>query len=227
MPKAAAERPLEWATGRYGWDGFDLRELDRVVLDYAPIELALAKRWSRRSALGRACAGAVFALSLIGLMAAVLMGIATLAGVDGEALPVLVFACSGLGCAAVAGFFVPWLLTPYRQWDRTLCGLSVMIAVSAAASIVSVLARDLEAGPPWLLAAPCLVLLLAALGAIVGDVRLRTDAKPPPVDLAALTPDELDVLLAVRRKTLRVLRSRGVVSYPDCAAFEKAPLDPS
>lgn len=39
MPKAVAPEPAEWATGRYGFQDFDLHELYQVVRDYAFIEL--------------------------------------------------------------------------------------------------------------------------------------------------------------------------------------------
>jgi hypothetical protein len=225
MPKAAAIPPLEWATVHPGLGTFDIGELNRVVLDYGRIELETAKRWTRRSALGRACAAIMACLKVIGLLAAVLLGISLAAGVDGEGLVPLVYACSGLGCLAVVGFYVPWALTPYRQWDRSLCGISAMFAVVAAVSIGSVLVRDFEAAPRWLLVTPCAVLLVMAIGAIVGDFRFRTTVKPPPVDLAALSPEEIEILFSARRKALRQLRARSVVSYLDFDELDRTPLD--
>lgn len=227
MPKAAAIQPSEWATIHPGLGSFDIGELNRVVIDYAHIELALAKRWSRRTALGRVCAGLNQCLKVIGLMAMVLLAVVLLAGVDGEALVPVVYAGGFTACAGIVAFFVPWLLTPYRQWDRTLCGISVMAAVAAVASITAIAVRDFEAGPPWLLAVPCVLLLLVSIGAIIADYRLRTTGKPPAVDLATLSQAEIEVLLALRHKTLKHLRARSVVSYQDFAGFDAAPLDPN
>ena len=53
MPKAAAIRPNEWATIHVGMGSFDIGELNRVVLDYGYIELQPAKRWARRTPLGK------------------------------------------------------------------------------------------------------------------------------------------------------------------------------
>lgn len=76
-----------------------------------------------------------------------------------------------------------------------------------------------------MLAAPCSLLLIVAIGAIVGDYRFRSNAKPPTVDLKMLPPDEIDVLLTARRKALTCLRARGVVSYRDFTGFDNTPLD--
>lgn len=224
MPKAAAIQPMEWATIHPGLGTFDIGELNRVVLDYAYIELHMANRWSRRSTLGRVWAAMLYCIITIGLIAAVLMGLCLITGVDGVALMPIVYAGSGLGCAVVAGFFVPWALTPYRQWDRTLCGISVMMAVVAVVSIGSIYVRSFEAAPRWLLAAPCALLLIAAIGAVVGDFRFRTTEKPPTVDLRTLSAKEVDVLLAARRQALKRLRSRSIVAYSDFEKFDNTPL---
>ncbi|SDE15850.1 hypothetical protein [Glycomyces harbinensis] len=225
MPKAAAIQPLEWATIHPGFGTFDIGELNRVVLDYAYIELHMASRWTRRSALGRVFGGLLYSVVIIGLMAAVTLGLCLVTGVDGVALVPIVYVGTAFGCAVVAGLYVPWALTPYRQWDRTLCGISVMIAVIAVVSIGSIFARDFEAAPRWLLAAPCAVMLIVAIGAIVGDYRFRTTVKPPAVDVKALSPEEVDVLLAVRRRVLKSLRAKSIVSYSDFKVFDAAPLD--
>jgi cation transport ATPase len=224
MPKAAAIQPNEWATIHDNFEPFDLGALNRVVLDYAHIELANAKRWTRRSALGRACAAIVSCLKVLGLMAAVSLALFLLAGVDGEALVALVYSCATLSCAGVLGFFVPWLLTPYRQWDRTLSGISVMVAVAALLALGAACFRTFEAAPAWVLAPPCLLVLLVAVGALVGDYRLSTTAKPPAVDLESLSPQEIEVLIAARHRALRILRSRNVVSYKDFHGFDSSPL---
>jgi cation transport ATPase len=228
MPKAAAIQPLEWATVHDNFEGFDLAELNRVVIDYAYIELHRAGRWSRRSPLGRVCAALLYCLMTVGLIAAVGLGILLIAGVTEGEFPVFAtYIGAGLGCVVVAGFFVPWALTPYRQWDRTLCGISVMMAVVAVVSLGSIAARSFEAAPRWLLAAPCVLLLLVAIGAIVGNYRLRTTSKPPAVDIATLSPEEVEVLRAARRGALKRLRARNIVPYRDFAKFDAAPLDPA
>jgi hypothetical protein len=63
-----------------------------------------------------------------------------------------------------------------------------------------------------------------AIGAVVGDFRWRTSVKPPTVDLDGLSPEQVDVLLASRRRALKILRSRSVVAYGDFDAFDSAPL---
>ena len=225
MPKAAAIQPNEWATIHSNFDPFDIGELNRVVIDYAAVELWTAGRWHRRTALGRACAVAGRCLTVIGLMAAVTLALVLLAGVDGEALLPAVWAGAVLSCAGVLGFFVPWVLTPYRQWDRTLSGIAVMTIVIAVISLGALAFRDFAGAPRWALAVPCLVLLLVAVGARVGVHRLRSTAKPPAVDVGSLSRQQLEVLLAARRRALRILRSRNVVSYKDFPAFDAAPLE--
>lgn len=225
MPKAAAIQPNEWATIHPNFEGFDIGRLNRVVTDYAFVELAMAKRWHRRTGLGRACAviGRIF--TILGLMAGIALATFVLAGTDSEALLPVVWAGSALACVAVLGFFVPWALTPYRQWDRTLCGISVMMGVVALLSLGSVLVRGVTIVPLWSVLVPLAVLLLVAAGAIVADVRLRTTGKPPAVDLASLSPNEIEVLLKVRRRALTILRSRNIVAYADFRQFDESPLD--
>jgi hypothetical protein len=225
MPKAAAIQPNEWATTHDNFEPFDISELNRVVLDYAHIELTMAKRWYRRSALGRACAVIGSCCRILGLMAAVALALFLLTGVDGEALIPLVYGGAGLACVGVLGFLVPWALTPFRQWDRTLSGVSVMVAVLALLAFGAALFRTFEAAPTGTLAAPCLVPLLVSAGALVANVRFRTAAKPPAVDLESLSPEEVKVLLTARRAALKILRSRNIVSYADFRKLDETPLD--
>ncbi|MEU6246539.1 hypothetical protein [Glycomyces sp. NPDC047010] len=225
MPKAAAIQPNEWATTHPNFEGFDIESLNRVVTDYAYVELTLAKRWYRRTGLGRACAviGRIF--TVLGLMAGVALALAMLSIPDAEVLLPIAYIGSALTCVAVLGFLVPWALTPYRQWDRTLCGISVMMMAAAVLSLGSVLFKDIPDKPLWTLLAPLIVLLLLTIGAIVADVRFRTTGKPPAVDLDSLSPDELDVLLKVRHRALRILRTRNIVAYADFRQFDESPLD--
>ncbi|MEU5871729.1 hypothetical protein AB0A73_09235 [Glycomyces sp. NPDC047369] len=225
MPKAAAIQPNEWATIHPNFEGFDLASLNRVVTDYAFIELAMAKRWHRRTGLGRACAviGRIF--TILGLMGGVALAIVMLAGVEPEALLPIAYIGAALACIAVLGFFVPWALTPYRQWDRTLCGIAVMMMVAAVLALGSVVFRDPAPVSRLALAAPLVVLLLVTIGALVADVRFRTTDKPPAVDLASLSPNEIEVLLKARHRALRILRSRNIVAYADFRRFDESPLD--
>ncbi|MFB9658437.1 hypothetical protein ACFQS3_19555 [Glycomyces mayteni] len=225
MPKAAAIQPNEWATIHPNFEGFDIGSLNRVVTDYAHVELTLAKRWYRRTALGRACAviGRIF--TVIGLMAGVTLALVMLTGIDAEALLPIAYIGSGLACVAVLGFLVPWALTPYRQWDRTLCGISVMMMVCAVLALGAVIVRGTADIPLWTVIVPIIVLILVTIGAIVADVRLRTTGKPPAVDLGSLSPNELEVLLKVRHRALRILRSRNIVAYADFRGFDESPLD--
>lgn len=227
MPKAAAIQPLEWATIHSGMGTFDIGELNRVVIDYGYIELQAAKRWTRRTALGRFCNGLLQCFKVIGLMAAVLLATITMTGTDDEVLFPIVYASAGLSCVAMLGWYVPWALTPYRQWDRTLSGIAVMMIVAASVSTVSLFAWDLETGPVWLLAGPCVALLLVSVWALVGAHRFRNREKPPAIDPATLTPEEMDVLFALRRRTLKVLRGRNVVAYKDFNGFDRSPLVPT
>ncbi|GAA1673183.1 hypothetical protein GCM10009830_19340 [Glycomyces endophyticus] len=226
MPKAAAIQPNEWATIHDNFEPFDLHALNRVVLDYAHIELALARRWHRRTAAGRAAAATGFGLRVVGLIAAVGTGFVMLAGgADGEALLPVAWVGAILSCYTVLSMLIPWLLTPYRQWDRTLVGITVMVAVAAAASLASALARDWEAAPNWAVALPFALLLAVTAGALVVHARRRSTEKPPAVDAASLTPEELDLLRRVRRRALVILRSRNIVAYADLEGFAAAPFD--
>ncbi|WP_026930070.1 hypothetical protein [Glycomyces tenuis] len=226
MPKAAAIQPNEWATIHDNFVPFDIGALNRVVLDYAHIELTLAKRWHRRTVLGRTVAVAGYSLQIIGLMAAVTLALILLTGaIDNEALLPVVWAGAALSAYAVVGRLVPWLLTPYRQWDRTLFGLAVMVSVIAVVSLGAALFRSWEAAPGWAVAVPCAVLLAVMAAVMVVHGRYRVAEKPPAVDLATLSPAEIELLRKVRRRALVVLRSRNVVSYKDFNGYDNAPLN--
>ncbi|RRR96425.1 hypothetical protein [Glycomyces terrestris] len=226
MPKAAAIQPNEWATVYDTFEPFEIGALNRVVLDYAHVELALANRWYRRTALGKAVAGLGFGFAIFSLCAAVALGILMLTGaVDNEALLPVAWAGAGLSACAVLGFFVPWLLTPYRQWDRTLNGITVMIVVIATLSLGAALFRTWESAPNAVLAAPFLLLTAFAVGTIVVHVRFRVTEKPPTVDVASLSPSDIEVLRKVRRRALKILRSRNVVAYKDFAGYDASSFD--
>ncbi|MEV3936811.1 hypothetical protein AB0K52_12645 [Glycomyces sp. NPDC049804] len=226
MPKAAAIQPNEWATTHDNFSPFEIEALNRVVLDYAHVELALANRWYRRSALGRAVAGLGFAFTIFSLCAAVSLGIVMLTGaIDNEALLPVAWAGTGLSACAVLGLLVPWLLTPYRQWDRTMHGITVMIIVIATLSLGAALFRTWEFASNAVLAVPFLLLTAFAVGVIVVHVRLRVTEKPPAVEAASLSPRDIEVLRKVRQRALKILRSRNVVAYKDFRGFDAAPFD--
>lgn len=226
MPKAAAIQPNEWATTHDNFTPFDIGALNRVVLDYAIVELTLANRWYRRTALGRTVAVFGVAFTVFSLCAAITLGLVMLTGgIDNEALLPVAWAGAGLSACALLGFFVPWALTPYRQWDRTLSGIAVMIAAVATLSLGAALVRRWEAVSNAALAVPFVVLLAFAIGVMVVHARLRDAAKPPAVDVASLSPGDIEVLRKVRRRALKILRSRNVVAYKDFDGYDSAPFD--
>ncbi|GAA2263071.1 hypothetical protein GCM10009853_015260 [Glycomyces scopariae] len=226
MPKAAAIQPNEWATIHDNFTPFDIGALNRVVLDYAHVELTLARRWYRRTALGKTVAGLGYTLTIISLCAAVALGIFMLTGaIDNEALLPVAWAGAGLSACAVLGFFVPWLLTPHRQWNRTLHGIAVMILVIATLSLGAALFRTWESASNAVLAVPFLLLIAFTVAVIVVHVRLRATEKPPAVDVASLTPDDIEILRKVRQRALRILRSRNVVAYKDFNEYDSASFD--
>jgi uncharacterized membrane protein len=228
MPKAAAVQPNEWATTHDSSTPFDIGALNRVVLDYAQVELTLANRWYRRTALGRILAVAGFSCTIICLMVAVGLGFLMLAGgIEDGALPTVVRAGAGLSGCALLGFFVPWLLTPYRQWDRTLNGIAVMILAIAAVSLGAVLVRHWEYASKSVLAVPFILLAVFAVGVMVAHARLRTTEKPPVVSVESLSPRDVEILRKVRWRALRILRSRNVVAYKDFDGYDNASLDPA
>lgn len=228
MPKAAAVQPNEWATIQDNFTPFEIGALNRVVLDYAQVELTLANRWYRRTALGKAVAIAGLSFTIICLMVAVGLGILMLAGgIEDEALLTVVWAGVGLSACALLGFFVPWLLTPYRQWDRTLHGIAVMILVIAAVSLLAVLIRQWEYAAKPALAVPFMLLLAFAIGIMVAHARLRVTEKPPAVNVATLSPQDVEILRKVRERALRILRSRNIVAYKDFNGYDSAPFDPA
>lgn len=226
MPKAAAIQPNEWATIHKNFSSFDFGALNRVVLDYAIVELTLARRWYRRTALGKTVAVLGFSFTIICLLVAVGLGIFMIAGgIADEALPVVVWVGVGLSCCALLGFFVPWLLTPYRQWDRTLHGIAVMIGVIAVVSLGSALFRQWDHASTVTLAVPFALLLAFAIGVMIAHARLRITEKPPAVDLGSLSPEDIEILRKVRRRALVILRSRNVVAYKDFKGYDEAPFD--
>lgn len=226
MPKAAALQPNEWATIHDNFTPFEIGALNRVVLDYAQVELILANRWYRRTALGKAIAVLGVAVTIFSLCAAVALGLVMLTGgLDNEALLPVAWVGAGLSACAVLGFFVPWALTPHRQWDRTLHGIAVMVVVIATLSLGAALIRRWDSVSTATLAVPFVVLIAFAVGIIVVHVRLRATEKPPAVDVASLSASDLEVLRKVRRRALKILRHRNVVAHKDFNRYDNASFD--
>jgi hypothetical protein len=226
MPKAAAIQPNEWATIQDNFTPFEIGAMNRVVLDYAHVELTLARRWYRRTALGKTVAVLGFAFTIISLCAAVALGLLMLTGgIDNKALLPVTWVGAALSACAILGFFVPWVLTPYRQWDRTLNGIAVMITVIATLSLGAALIRRWEAVSNAALAVPFLLLVAFAVGVIIVHVRLRVTEKPPAVDVASLSPSDIEVLRKVRQRALKILRHRNIVAYKDFNEYDNASFD--
>ncbi|MFC3490966.1 hypothetical protein [Glycomyces rhizosphaerae] len=227
MPKAAAIQPNEWATIQDSLTPFAIGALNRVVLDYAHVELTLARRWYRRTALGKTVAVLGFSFTIFSLCAAVALGLIMLTGgIDNEALLPVAWVGAGLSACAILGFFVPWALTPYRQWDRSLNGIAVMIIVIATLSLGAALIRRWEVVSNAELAVPFILLIAFTVGVIVVHVRLRVTEKPPAVDdVASLSPSDIEVLRKVRQRALKILRHRNVVAYKDFNGYDNAPFD--
>jgi hypothetical protein len=226
MPKAAAVQPKEWATIHDNFVPFDIGALNRVVLDYAHVDLALANRWYRRTALGKTLAALGFAFTIVSLCASVALGLIMLTGaIDDAALLPVAWAGAGISACAVLGFFVPWALTPYRQWDRTLNGVAVMITAIATLSLGSALVREREEVANTALAVPFILLAAFTVGIVAVHARLRVTEKPPAVDVASLSPSDIEVLRKVRQRALKILRHRNVVAYKDFNRYDNASFD--
>lgn len=236
MPKAAAIDPGNWATVHSNFDRFDINELNRVVLDYAQIELESAERKRRRSGAANLAAKLMYWVALVGL-AGPLFSVAIFASGGGarklseDFSPGFEVPCVYIGCAlgflALLYHFVPWVRSTHRQWDRSLFGFSVFVLVSTVLLLVLILMSDAAAYPRVPLVMAPLLLLAFGIALIVAEFRLYSREKPPAVDVNALTSDEVDVLLALRRQALTTLRSRSIVSYDEFDALDRSPLTAS
>lgn len=228
MPKAVAPEPGEWATGRYGFQGFDLHELNQIVRDYAFIELHDASRWKRLPLVLR---GILKLMPWIAgpAIGAPLVAVIFLAGGASErysevSLVAWVSICSALGGLAVLNFFVPWILQPYRQWPRTPIAIAIMVAVQVVAMLIMIYRVDPAIYPRWPMVVPVWFCLALSVGAMLGSYRFYSRSKPPSVDLDTLSADELEALKRCRRRALKVLRSKSIVAYKDFDEFDGAPL---
>lgn len=233
MPKPAAPEPRAWAATYTRLGEVDISELNQIVRDYAYIELQVADRKARRSPIGKVAARAMHVLAILGICGPLIAAGIFFSGGGtrklsedfsaGFEIPFIYFG-SVLGCVAILYFFVPWIRTSHRQWDRGVLGVGVFLAGSAAALLCLIYLSDSEVYPRWPLVVPVWLLLVLAIGSIVGLFMFKYDTKPPAVDLDQLTPEETAALMECRRKALVSLRSRSKVSYADFDAFNGAPL---
>lgn len=233
MPKAAAPSPSTWATVHGNFEKFDINELNRVVLDYAQVELEAAARKRQRSGPTNLAAGAMFWLAIIGL-GGPLFAVAVFVSGGGTTkfsedfsagfeVPCIYIGCA-LGLVSLLYFLVPWLQESHRQWNRSLIGFAVILLVSTVLLLVLIFGSDPEVYPRFPLVVAPIVLLVLEIAAIVAAFRLYSKEKPPAVDVNALTPEDLDVLLASRHRALTTLRARSIVSYDEFDALDRSPL---
>jgi hypothetical protein len=236
MPKAAAPSPSTWATVHGNFEKFDINELNRVVLDYAQVELEAAARKRQRSGLMKVGARLMFWVALIGLGGPLIaVGIFVSGGgvtkfsedfSAGVEVSFIYIGCA-LGVVALLYFLVPWLQESHRQWNRNLVGFSVILLVSTVLLLVLIFISDPEIYPRFPLLVAPLVLLALEIVVLVAAFRLYSKEKPPAVDVRSLTSVDLDVLLASRRRALTTLRARSIVSYDEFDELDRTPLVPS
>lgn len=236
MPKAAALRPVEWATTHSTWETFDIDELNRVVRDHAFIDLATADRQRSRPPLARIGAKAMYWIAAFGIIGpGAAIGLILSGGgrykfsedfsVEFETLSVQV--ASVLAIAALLYLFVPWVRTPYRQWDRSVVGVTVVLLLLTAGLLAVLYVNDDDEFRHWSVVGPQWVVVLMAIAVIVGVYRLHHDSMPPAVELDSLTPAEIQVLRESRREALVRLRSRRLISYAEFDALDQSPLGPA
>lgn len=233
MPKPAAPDPRAWAATYTRLGEVDISELNQIVRDYAYIELQVSGKKARRSLVGKIAAAAMHVLAIVGICGPLIAaGIFVSGGgtrklsedfSPGFEIP-CIYLGSVLGCVAILYFFVPWIRTSHRQWDRGVLGVGVFLAGSAVALLVLIYLSDSDVYPRWLVVGPVWLLLVMAIGSIVGLFVFKYDTKPPVVDLDQLTQEETAALVECRRKALVSLRSRSKVSYADFDAYNNAPL---
>ncbi|OIJ25375.1 hypothetical protein [Nocardioides luteus] len=233
MPKAAAPSPSTWATVHGNFKKFDINELNRVVLDYAQVELEAAARKRQRSGLTKVGAGLIFWVALIGLCGPLIAAGVFLSGGGltkfsedfsaGVEVPFIYIGCA-LGAVSILYFLVPWLQESHRQWNRNLVGFSVILLISTVLLLVLILVSDPEAYPRFPLLLAPVVLLVLEIVALVAAFRLYSKEKPPAVDVTTLSSDDLEVLLASRHRALTTLRARSIVSYDEFDELDRTPL---
>lgn len=235
MPKSAAPSPTQWATMHPNFSGFSIDELNRVVLDYAQVELEAADRRERRSGIVRLIVKLLFVVAVVGLAGPLFAAVVFIAGSNSGDISddtsvmgfvICVYIGSGLGCISLLYRFIPWVRSSHRQWDRSLFGFSLIVLLPTMALLVGVIASDPALfNRSTFLVAPLITMLLS-VGVIVAEFRLYSREKPPAVDVSRLSEREMQMLLELRHKALMTLRSRSIVSYDDFDAYDNHPLVP-
>ncbi|MEV6964822.1 hypothetical protein AB0M47_06855 [Hamadaea sp. NPDC051192] len=217
----------EWATILDPLAKFEPDELNQVVRESASIELARCERHERRSWFGKFLVAASYVVMICGLIVSgiVLLVVLRVRPEDFKA-GLQIFCAAGFlaGCLTVLHWWVDWLTTPHRQWSRTLLGIAAMEGACAAGSLAALYSRLPQLSDRWLLVIPIWLLLLLAIASVPLVFRFTHYEKPPAVDLESLTPKQVEFLIAYRRKALKVLRSRSIVSYPLFDELDQSPL---
>lgn len=233
MPKSAAPSPAQWATVHPNFSGFSIDELNRVVLDYAPIELEAAGRRDRQPTLVRLIVKLLFVVAVVGLAGPLFAAVVFIAGSNSGEMAdnasvvgyaICVYIGCGMGCISLLYRFIPWVRSVHRQWDRSLFGFSVIVLVPTVALLVGIAISDPAIFKWSIFLVPPLVTLLIGVGVIVAEFRLYSRQKPPAVDASRLSEREIEVLLDLRHKALKTLRSRSIVSYDDFDDYDNHPL---
>lgn len=233
MPKAAAPSPGNWATVYPNFTGFDIDDLNRVVLDYAPIELEAAARVARRPVWIRLVSKVMPWVAILGLGGPLIALVAGFAGTSarrssgdyspGFEIPYIYIGCVW-GAVSVLYIFGRWVQSRYRQWDRSLFGFTMLMLVPTVLLLGLLHLSETAASPRALALIAPWVLLGLLVGVICAEFRLYSKEKPPAVDPDDLSAEELDVLLKMRRLALTTLRGRSVISYQECDEFDRSPL---
>lgn len=233
MPKAAAIKPIDWAQIHDLNEPFAISDLNKVVMDYARIDLDSAARLARFPLLIRVVVRALYWIAVVGIIgplvsAAIMVSGGGFRGFDKDFSPGVeipfIYVGSIVGAFSMVYLFLGWVASRYRQWDRTLCAMAVFVGVGVLAVLVLVYGSSPVIYPRLPLTLPVWFALVCTLGTIVGLLFLHTDSKPPSVDAGSLSAAEIDVLMKRRHEALIRLRSRGIVDRDDFAALDAEPL---
>lgn len=223
MPNPVAPMPVNWASTIPAMQTFKIDQLNRVVLDYAHIELEALARRNRRSPILRMLSPIMYWIAIAGVLAPFL-SVAAIVGSDDPPVEIVgAFAGGLLGCASILYFYVPWSQSEYRQWDPTASALSVMIGIFSAVALALIFVGVADAQPA-ILALPIGVLLAVVIGTLVARYRGYSTEMPPRINLQRLSSDEMTVLLKSRRQGLVRLRGRGIITHAEFETFDKSPL---
>ncbi|MBC7278227.1 hypothetical protein [Nocardioides sp.] len=203
---------------------FNIDQLNRVVIDYAYIELEALKRRNRRPSMLRMLSPIMYWIAIAGVLAPFL-SVAAIVGSDDPTIELVgAFAGGALGCASILYFYVPWSQSEYRQWDPTASTLSVLTGVFSAVALALTFAGVPDADQPAILAAPVGVLLVVVIGTLVARYRGYSTEMPPRINVRDLSSDEMAVLLKSRRQGLVRLRGRGIITHAEFETFDEIPL---